>query len=115
MIQDTCDKEDILDRLILVRRRLQLLQARMTLHGKEENARQVRRMSNEVSREIDRLLNNMVRDWVGTFDELREDIKGSNAKLRSRISSLNKNVENVRKFVKVVEVVDDILKAARSL
>ena len=115
MIASPESKEDILDRLVITRRKAQDLQARFTLKGKEAEAKKMKRKARELTTQIDRLLGDMVRAWTGTAATITESIKGNNTRLQTSIKNLKEDLENAEKLTKVIGVIDEVVSIAKAL
>ena len=115
MIDNNNAKEEILDRLVITRRKAQDLQARFTLKNKPDEAKKLKRKCSALTKEIDNLLSQLIQGWLGTADTVTQDIKTKNAVLQTSIRDLKNDLENAEKFVKVIGLIDDVIGIARGL
>ena len=115
MIENEDTKEEILDRLIITRRKAQDLQARLTLKNKPDKAKEVERKCAALTKEIDNLLSQLIQSWLGKAETVTQDIKSKNTTLQTSIRDLKNDLDNAEKFIKVIGLVDDIIAIAKGL
>ena len=115
MISNNDAKEEILDRLIITRRKAQDIQARLTLKNKPAEAKKVKKKCSALTKEIDNLLAKLIQDWLGKAETVTRDIKTKNTALQTSIRNLKNDLNNAEKFGRVIGLIDDVIGIAKGL
>ncbi len=114
-VENKEDKASIVDNLIITKRKGHALEIDLMFKGKDEDAKKVKKKTEELSKKIDLLLAALMKEWIGSAEPLIQKIKKTNAGLQKAIRDIKKDVETAKNVVKALGYLDEAVKIATDL
>lgn len=102
-------KQEIIQQLLASKTKAYLVEVKLLLKQKPNEASEVKNHGKELSRKIDNLIAETMSDWTGSADKLISDVKLINQKVQRSINDINKNVNVAGNIVKLVGFIDEIV------
>lgn len=108
-------KEEVIQKLLVTKQRANILEVRLLLRNKEEEAKKVAKKSKALTRQIDKLLGQVMDEWQGQATKIINDIKTANTTLQKSITNIKKKVQTVNNIIKAIGLIDDVIAIAKGL
>ncbi len=91
------------------------LEVELLLKGKNEEAKKVRKKTDELVAENKALIADLMKEWLGTVGEIEGNLQNINAGLKAVIQDIKKDIEIAENVVKAVGYIDDVTGIATKL
>jgi DNA integrity scanning protein DisA with diadenylate cyclase activity len=114
-IKNKEDKELIVDKLLITKRKGHNLEIDLMFKEMEADAKKVKTKTNKLSKKVDSLLAALMQDWIGSAKLTIESIKKTNENLQKTIRDIKKDVEVAKNIVKAIGYLDDVIMIAANL
>jgi DNA integrity scanning protein DisA with diadenylate cyclase activity len=109
------DKELIVDKLLITKRKGHNLEIDLMFKEMEDDAKKVRRKTKNLSKKVDSLLSALMQDWIGSARLTIESINKTNENLQKTIRDIKRDVEVAKNIVKAIGYLDDAIMIAANL
>ena len=109
------EKQEIIQQLLASKTKSYQAEVKLLLKRMPEEANEVKTHGKELSRKIDRLIAQTMSEWMADSAIVINNVKSANIKIQRSINDIRNDVNIAKNVVKIVGLIDDIVKIAAAI